>query len=302
MANLISAPILIFAYNRADKINNLISSLTECEGFYSSKIFVFCDGPKNKQDKTKVEKTRKIIRDRFNNNNNVTYFEQTNNLGLAKSIYNGINYVFSLFDRVIVLEDDLELNKGFLNFMNLALTKYQNDDEVFQISGHFFEPPVLKINKAIFLPFISTWGWATWKSKWAGFNIEKEISLNGWSKNLKKKFNLNDSYNYHYILKGVLKNKIQSWGVLWYFYVFQNEGLVLYPNKSLIVNKGFDKEATNTTKSSYSQKISKDLIEISFPNEVKVDPDIYKIVYKYIKLKNKDNVVTWLLKKINFYR
>ena len=99
-----------------------------------------------------------------------------------------------------------------------------------------------------------------------------------------------------------MKNKIQSWGVLWYFYVFQNEGLVLYPNKSLIVNKGFDKEATNTTKSSYSQKISKDLIEISFPNEVKVDPDIYKIVYKYIKLKNKDNVVTWLLKKINFYR
>ena len=127
------APILIFAYNRVEKINNLISSLIECEGFYSSKIFVFCDGPKSKEDKVKVEKTRKIIRDRFIDNNNVTYFEQINNLGLAKSIYSGINYVFDSYDRVIVLEDDLELNKGFLNYMNFALTRYQSDDKVFQI-------------------------------------------------------------------------------------------------------------------------------------------------------------------------
>lgn len=302
MSNLISAPILIFAYNREDKINNLISSLTKCEGFNSSKIFVFCDGPKNKQDKTKVEKTRKIIRNRFISNENVTYFEQTNNLGLAKSIYNGINYVFSFFDRVIVLEDDLEINKGFLRYMNLALTKYQNSDEVFQISGHFFEPPELKTNKALFLPFITTWGWATWKSKWVGFDIKKEILLDSWDKNLKNKFNLNNSYNYYYILNGVLKNKIQSWGVLWYFYVFQNKGLVLYPNKSLVVNKGFDKEATNTNKSIYLQIISQDFIEITFPKEVKVDPDINQIVFKYIKLKNKNNFVKWFLKKINFYR
>ena len=44
---------------------------------------------------------------------------------------------FDFFDKVIVLEDDLEVNKGFLNYMNLALAKYQSDDKVYQISGHF---------------------------------------------------------------------------------------------------------------------------------------------------------------------
>jgi len=117
-----------------------------------------------------------------------------------------------------------------------------------------------------------------------------------------KKFNLNDSYNYYYILKGVLKNKIQSWGVLWYLYVFQNEGLVLYPNNSLVINKGFDKEATNTTKSNYFQKTTKDFIEVTLPNEVKINSDTFEIVSMYIKSINKDNLITWFLKKINFHR
>ena len=302
MPQLNFAPVLIFAYNREDKIKNLISSLIKCQGFHNSDIFVFCDGPKNNQDRIKVDKTRKTIRDKFNDYDNVSIFQQQKNLGLAKSVYEGVNNVFESFDRIIVLEDDLEINKGFLNYMNLALTKYRNYNKVYQISGHFFEPPGLNINKAVFLPFISTWGWATWKSKWTGFNIEKEISLNGWDKKLIKKFNLNDSYNYYYILKGVLKNKIQSWGVLWYLYVFQNEGLVLYPNNSLVINKGFDKEATNTTKSNYFQKTTKDFIEVTLPNEVKINSDTFEIVSMYIKSINKDNLITWFLKKINFHR
>ncbi|MBU79553.1 MAG: hypothetical protein CMD29_05470 [Flavobacteriales bacterium] len=302
MSKLINAPIAIFSYNREDKISNLISSLLECDGFYNSKIFFFCDGSKNEEDLEKVEKTRKTIRERLNGNNNVCYIEQKENIGLAKSIYNGINYVFDLFDRVIVLEDDLQVNKGFLNYMNLALSKYQNENKVFQISGHFFEPPDLNINKAIFLPFISTWGWATWKSKWKGFNLEKKISLTTWNNETIREFNLNNSYNYYYILKGVFKNKIQSWGVLWYLHVFQNQGLVLYPNSSLIVNRGFDKEATNTTKSNSFQKETKDLVEINLPSEVKFNSDTFETVSKYIKSINKDNLITWVLKKINFYR
>lgn len=296
------APILIFTYNRENKIKNLISSLKECDGFKESKLFIFSDGPKNKKDKVKVKNTRKIIREKFHKNNNVTYIEQNENIGLAKSIYNGVNYVFESYDRLIVLEDDLELNQGFLSYMNLALSKYQTNDTVYQISGHFFEPPGLNINKAVFLPFISTWGWATWKSKWSGFNIENEISLNEWDKNLIKKFNLNGSYNYYYILKGVLKNKIQSWGVLWYFYVFQSEGLVLYPNKSLVINKGFDNEATNTNNSNYCQETAKDFIEVILPDEVKFNSNVFEIVSIYINSINKDNLISRFFKKINFHR
>ena len=78
--------------------------------------------------------------------------------------------------------------------------------------------------------------------------------------------------------------------------------LVLYPNRSLVVNKGFDKEATNTKKSNYYQKTTKDLIEITFPSKVKFNSDTFETVSRYIKSKNNDNLITWLLKKINFYR
>lgn len=303
MSKLNNAPIAIFAYNREDKISNLISSLVVCDGFYSSKIFVFCDGAKNDEDQEKVDKTRKTIRERFNGNNNVTYVEQNENIGLAKSIYNGVNYVFELYDRLIVLEDDLELNKGFLTFMNSALIKYKTNDTVYQISGYMPEPAQFESKKALLLPFISTWGWATWKTKWDGFDINEKITLANWDKYKIEKFNLNNSYNFFYILKGTIKGKIDSWGILWYLYVFEKAGLVLYPNKSLIINKGFGKDATNTKNTKYSSiKSFNNCITVELPETVLVDKNIQFTVYNHIKKSNKESLFIKILKSIYFFK
>jgi len=47
-------PIIIFSYNRPSHLNNLINSLTKNKVSKSSKIFFFCDGPKNNFDKKKI--------------------------------------------------------------------------------------------------------------------------------------------------------------------------------------------------------------------------------------------------------
>ena len=106
-----------------------------------SKIFVFCDGAKNNEDQEKVDKTRKTIRERFNGNNNVSYIEQNENIGLTKSIYNQI--------KLSELKSASGLKKILvnLNFEDIVLmSKIKMEMDKFN-HGYFEQKMVPQINE-----------------------------------------------------------------------------------------------------------------------------------------------------------
>ena len=130
------APIALFVYKRPEHTQQTIEHLLRNPEFSASRMFVFCDGAKNEEGVAQVEATRAVVR-QFKLPNVVLY-EQAQNIGLANSIINGVTQLCAQFGRAIVLEDDLLVARGFLNYMNRSLEKYKDVTSVMQVSGHVF--------------------------------------------------------------------------------------------------------------------------------------------------------------------
>ena len=158
-----------------------------------------------------------------------------NNLGLAKSIVEGVTSLCKKYGCVVVVEDDLEVSPDFLKFMFNALERYSDDEDVMQVAGHTIAPPENLTKDAFFLP-ITTWGWGYLGSRLETFSWDPE----NWpdKKNdldWKKLFTVNESSDYIGMLEDRLKNLNDSWGILWWYSVSIRLGKVLYP----IVNFSF---------------------------------------------------------------
>ena len=236
-----NAPIALFIFNRPRHLRHTLAALTKCQGFADTPIFVFADGPRRSDDVAKVEAARAAAKDLLGDRAAV-YRHSDTNKGLARSIIDGVSAILREHQRVIVLEDDLDLAPGFLTYMNAALDRYAADDHVFQISGHAFDAPELATRTtAAFLPFIGTWGWATWRRAWK----EMDETASGWEAikthpELRRRFNLGGVYDYATMLERQMTGKRDSWGIRWYWSVFAHDGLVLYPPRTLVRNEGFD--------------------------------------------------------------
>lgn len=108
---------------------------------------------------------------------NATIIEAEANRGLANSIIAGVTKLCDEYGRVIVLEDDLVVSPVFLTYMNAALDKYEDVEDVMQVSGYIFPVTAFENNtEAMFLPFTTSWGWATWGRAWKYFDPEAD----GW--------------------------------------------------------------------------------------------------------------------------
>ena len=61
------APIVVFAFNRPNALNNLLTSLKRNHLFEESKLFIFIDGCRNKNDMPQVNEVYAIARKLFRN-------------------------------------------------------------------------------------------------------------------------------------------------------------------------------------------------------------------------------------------
>ena len=239
------APVVVFAYRRPDHLRSTLTSLMRCEGFEQSPVIVYCDGPRDIKETDSVMATRELARSMLGDRAEYHFSEV--NQGLSRSVIAGVSDVVGRYGRAIVVEDDLELSTSFLTFMNQALDRYANDESVFQVSGYMFDVPILKDTpSALFLPFTVSWGWATWKRAWDQFDPQ----ATGWealrtNKVLRRRFNLDGTYDYATMLMRQMAGLRDSWAVRWYWTVFKVNGLVLFPPVSLVSNTGFDGSGTH---------------------------------------------------------
>lgn len=238
------APVALFVYNRPHHALRALASLQANPEAPESDLYVFSDGPRNAAEA--VIKTRDAVRG-FQGFKSVTVIERPTNLGLARSIITGVETLLRDHGRVIVVEDDLILSRDFLSYMNVALDKYADDANVYQISGYMFDVdlPVLA-GDAFFLPLTTSWGWATWDRAWRAFDpdmtglstLEADVAL-------RRRFDLDARYPYYDMLLRQRGGQVDSWAIRWYLSVFLRKGLVLYPRTSLVANGGMDGSGTH---------------------------------------------------------
>lgn len=284
------APIILFVYNRPEHTKKTLEALANNLLANESVLYIYCDGvPKNATEELKNNNTlvKKVIREQ-QWCKEVIIVEAESNKGLANSIINGVTDIVNKHGEVIVLEDDLITGKYFLEYMNTALKKYSSSKNVVQISGFCYEPPKIKSNKSsYFLPLTTTWGWATWKEEWNAIDFDcKDYILLKQNKKLAYQFNFNGSYNFKKMFfQQMEQNKISSWGIRYYWNVFKQKALILHPDKSLVLNNGWDNSGKH--KDSYQiypiENWDEDYRVVKFPEVCKLDSLTVKFVSKYIK-------------------
>lgn len=243
-----SAPIAVFIYRRPDHLRRTLTSLMACDGFAESDVHVFADGARSLSDQQQVMAARAVAREMLGDR--AVYVERDENTGLAQSVISGVDSLCQQYGSVIVVEDDLILSPSFLTFMNAALDRYKDDARVMQVSGYMYDIPDLTGSReAMFMPFVSSWGWGTWARSWNMF----EPDVTGWEqvlrdRDMRNKFDLEGSYPYSQMLSRHLHGEVDSWAIQWYFSVFQSGGQVIYPPRSLVENAGMDGSGTHGKK------------------------------------------------------
>jgi hypothetical protein len=283
-----TAPIAIFIYNRPFHLYSMLAGLRKCEGFDSSPIIVFGDGPSDPDELVDVEAARAVARQMLGPR--ADYRFSSVNKGLARSVIDGIGAVVAEYGRVIVIEDDLALAPNFLSYVNEALDRYADDESVYQISGHAFNVPEFEhATSALILPWTTTWGWGTWRRAWQHFDPASSGSdALATVPALRRRFNLDGAYDYASMLESQIRGLTDSWGIRWYWSVFARNGLTVYPPQSLVRNIGMDGSGSHGRGffRSFDMKPAEFRVRpIEFP-EARVDPATFAAVRSAVLRQN----------------
>ncbi len=293
------APIVLFTYNRLDHTKQTIEALAKNILAAESELYVFSDGARSKEVEDEVQKVRAYLK-------SITGFKKVElifseqNKGLAHSIIDGVSRVLETYDRVIVLEDDLETSPYFLQFMNDALDYYKPRD-IWSVAG--YTPPI-EIPKTYDYNTYQvhrncSWGWATWKQNWqrTDWNVKDFQSFFKYKSN-HEMFNRGGNDLSIMLLKQQL-NIIHSWSIRFNYAAFKNNLPTVYPTVSLVKNQGVDGSGTNmkSSKKYHTELQQKPLNSSEFCPSDNIDKEIeqnfkgfyntstYRRMINYFKIK-----------------
>lgn len=278
------APIIIFAYKRVGHLQKVLDALEKNQEAQESELFIFVDGWKNEEEKRAVEEVRNfldqyVLEKKFKN---IFMHKEERNKGLANSVISGVTEVLKIYDKVIVIEDDICVSPGFLSYMNEALNYYENESEIWSVTG--YTPPLKylkKYKKDVYATgrFYS-WSWGIWKDRWEKIDWTV-VDYEDFIKSEKKqKLFAQAGVDLPDMLKSQMKGKIDSWAIRCSYGQFCNQAYTIAPRVSLIRNIGHDGTGTHCgANTKYESKVegNKKRIKLEkLPLSKKIDKETYK--------------------------
>jgi len=244
-----SAPVLLLAYNRPEKLSQLIQRIRVLR---PSVLLVSVDGPKISKpgDKDLVLATQKIIQSIDWDVKIETRFREEN-IGLRLAVQDSVNWAISQYGKVIVIEDDAVPGPQLLDFFNFNLQKFADDQKVMHVSGYNVVPPqnLLSETGSRFSRYPESFAWATWERAWKHYDENLTWGLESSVKEIAKITGSTTSalrwkLNFHDAAAG----RIGSWAYRWISSMWSQNGTTVAPNRNLLSYSGFD-EGTHTVRS-----------------------------------------------------
>lgn len=244
MTDAVYAPIVLFAYSRAELLRQTVDALLANPEASHSPLYVYCDGPRSPADRPRTDEVRSYV-DAIQGFASVQRVYRDSNMGLARSVIAGVTEVIGKHGSVIVVEDDLVTSPHFLRYMNEGLSVYRGSPRVASIHGYCY-PAAVELPETFFLRGSDCWGWATWSRAWVNFEADgTELLRQLRTRGLTSAFDLDDAYPYTRMLQDQVAGRNNSWAVRWHASCFLADMLTLYPGRSLVVNIGTDGSGTH---------------------------------------------------------
>lgn len=108
------------------------------------------------------------------------------------------------------------------------------------LSGYMY-PLGLPSLDTVFLRVLSCWGWATWARAWRFYQDDLQPHFDYLNSPERiHKFNIEGHADFYRQLLDNRAGRIRSWAVRWYASWLAQDGLSLFPTRSLVRNIGHD--------------------------------------------------------------
>jgi hypothetical protein len=291
------APICLFVYNRPWHTKQTLDALAANELARDSDLIIFSDGPKNPARSELVREVRNLIGG-VRGFRSIQVMSRDKNLGLARSVIEGVSEVLGNNESIIVLEDDLVTSPYFLQYMNSALGLYHSASQVISIHAYIY-PVRQRLPETFFIRGADCWGWATWQRGWAHFVHDGQKLLSELrQKKLTYSFDFDGAFGFTRMLQKQIEGKNDSWAIRWYASAFLKDLLTLYPGRSLVRNIGNEGSGTHSWDESRYDVHAAHAPVIPSGIEILENLEVRRIISRYLR-NSEPSLFRKLLNRIN---
>ena len=247
-----NTPILFIIFNKIDETKRVFNAIKQQK---PKKLFIAADGPRPSKpgERKKCNLIRQWVLENIDWNCEVKTLFRQENVGCGRGVSDAIFWFFEYVEEGIILEDDCLPNDSFFRFCEENLEKYRTNHRISIISGNNFQliQPMKMEEGYYFSVFPSTWGWATWKRSWIGYQYIIPIWKYMEQAELSKFLFEEIRYSKWWINKLKLmydENTLDdAWDFQFYFHSMKQKRLAITPRANLVSNIGHGDIATHTT-------------------------------------------------------
>ena len=240
------APVLIHTYKRLEHLKKTIEALLNNDLAHLTDLFIASDAPKEKKDECDVLLVRKYIQS-IQGFKSINIILRDRNFGLHLNAIAAVEEIFKKTDRLIAVEDDIIVGRGFLRYINDGLTLYKMDESVFAICGYLDKSvSVNSSSDAVLLPGFNAWGYGIWKDRFYGVpNFEDLAAEFLQNPVMFIRMNLNRPD----LLLGVraVSKGLGAADFAFLLHIIKTKKRCLFPSYSLVRNMGNDGTGENCT-------------------------------------------------------
>ncbi|MEH2223544.1 glycosyltransferase family 2 protein [Nostoc sp.] len=283
-------PITFIIFKRPQTTEKVFEAIRQAK---PTKLFVIADGPRTDREGEveKCEATRAII-ERVDWDCEVIKNYSDINLGCAKRVSSGLDWVFNNVEETIILEDDCIPHPTFFRFSEELLEKYRNDTRIATISAQNLQLGRKRTNYSYYFSrYNHCWGWASWRRAWQHYDLTIKLWKEVQAENLLYDILLDQKAvnSWQRIFQSVYDNPTDiTWDYQWTFACWMQGSLSIIPNVNLISNVGVGADATHFTSNQEFSFINMPMQAMEFPlqhpsfivRNVEADNFTQKTVYK----------------------
>lgn len=161
------APIAIPTLNRVVHLKRCIESLAKNPEAKETVLYLGIDYPPSDKYREGYEQILEYVEDGIEGFKDVVVVKREENLGALRNTWALRDLVYANYDRCIYTEDDNEFASSFLGYMNEALERYKDNEDILFVYGA--RPSVKDIekvgNNAFLATYFSAYGTGFWRDK-----------------------------------------------------------------------------------------------------------------------------------------
>lgn len=247
--NQLETPVALIVFNRPETTRRVFAAIRETR---PSRLLLIADGPRSDRsgEAERCDEVRQIVSAVDWPCKVETNFAGEN-LGCRRRVVSGLNWVFSLVEEAIILEDDCLPDPSFFPYCTELLERYRDQNEVGLIAGfsHLAERFPFRYSY-IFSIMVGIWGWATWRRAWKQYDEHlsswPQLKADGFLSHMLPDKRSVDFWTriFDAMHQGTGPN---TWDYQWVYTCWTRNWVSAIPSLNLVQNIGFGADATHTS-------------------------------------------------------